>query len=72
MADLRSMAAPFVVSGPSGVAIRTRLKGLRVEDEYVLAAVGEHLGSLAAGDLKQRCVTGLATTMVGGRSASGG
>ncbi|MEU8002184.1 hypothetical protein AB0B66_13555 [Catellatospora sp. NPDC049111] len=53
------MAAPFVVSGPSGVAIRTRLKGLRVEDEYVLAAVGEHLGSLAAGDLKQRCADGL-------------
>ncbi|WP_203736455.1 hypothetical protein, partial [Catellatospora chokoriensis] len=59
MADLRPIAAPFVVPGPSGVAIRTRLKNLTAQDEMVLRVVGAHLGSLAAGDLKQRCADGL-------------
>jgi IS605 OrfB family transposase len=57
---LRTVAPSFVVSGPSGVAIRTRLKGLSAEDEQVLCLVGAHLGSLAAADLKSRCVDGLA------------
>lgn len=57
---LRAIAPSFVVPGPSGVSIRTRLKGLSAEDERVLRLVGAHLGSLAAGDLKARCVDGLA------------
>jgi IS605 OrfB family transposase len=57
---LRTVAPSFVVPGPSGVAIRTRLKGLSAEDEHVLRLVGAHLGSLAAGDLKSRCADGLA------------
>ncbi|GAA0213684.1 IS200/IS605 family element transposase accessory protein TnpB [Actinomadura nitritigenes] len=52
-------AAPFVVAGPSGVAVRDRLKGLTVEDERVLRLVGAHLGSLAGRDLKARCADGL-------------
>ncbi|GHJ49497.1 transposase [Catellatospora sp. TT07R-123] len=59
MADLRSIAAPFVASGPSGVAVRDRLKGLTGEDERVLRLVGVHLGSLAGGDLRRRCADGL-------------
>src|SRR6266702_7773545 len=55
---LRSIAAPFVVSGPSGVSIRDRLKHLTPEDEQVLRLVGAHLGSLASGDLKARCADG--------------
>ncbi|WP_246203795.1 IS200/IS605 family accessory protein TnpB-related protein [Streptomyces tailanensis] len=53
------MAAPFVVSGPSGVAIRTRLKSLSAGDETVLCLVGDLLGSLASRDLKARCAAGL-------------
>ncbi|MGX1503112.1 UNVERIFIED_CONTAM: IS605 OrfB family transposase [Streptomyces graminofaciens] len=56
---LREVAAPFVVTGPSGVAVRDRLKGLTPEDEEVLRLVGAHLGSLASRDLKARCVEGL-------------
>ncbi len=52
------MAAPFVAPGPSGVAIRTRLKGLTCGDEEVLGLVGGHLGSLASRDLKARCSAG--------------
>ncbi|MER5337505.1 IS200/IS605 family accessory protein TnpB-related protein [Micromonospora sp. NPDC002717] len=59
MADLRPIDAPFVASGPSGVAIRDRLKGLTGEDEKVLRLVGGHLGTLAGKDLKARCGTGL-------------
>lgn len=59
MADLRPIAAPFLAPGPSGVAVRTRLKGLTPEDENVLRLVGGHLGSLASKDLKVRCVEGL-------------
>src|SRR5256885_1845193 len=55
----RGFAVPFVVSGPSGVAIRARLKGLSADDEMVLRAVGAHLGALASRDLKARCVDGL-------------
>ncbi|MFJ9007821.1 IS200/IS605 family accessory protein TnpB-related protein [Streptomyces canus] len=59
MGELRSIAAPFVVSGPSGVAVRTRLKPLAPGDEEVLRLVGAHLGSLASRDLKARCRDGL-------------
>ncbi|GAA4052950.1 IS200/IS605 family accessory protein TnpB-related protein [Streptomyces shaanxiensis] len=53
------MAASFVASGPSGVAIRTRLKHLAPDDEKVLRLVGAHLGSLASKDLRARCRDGL-------------
>ncbi|MEU5725794.1 hypothetical protein ABZ783_28760, partial [Micromonospora sp. NPDC047738] len=59
MGELRPIDAPFVAVGPSGVAIRDRLKGLASEDEEVLRLVGDHLGRLAGKDLKARCVTGL-------------
>jgi hypothetical protein len=56
--QLRAIAPPFVALGPSGVAIRDRLKGLTPQDEKVLCLMGEHLGSLASLDLKQRCADG--------------
>jgi IS605 OrfB family transposase len=61
MADspLRTIADPFVALGPSGVAIRDRLKHLTTQDEKVLRLVGAHLGSLASKDLKARCADGL-------------
>ncbi|MEU6198232.1 IS200/IS605 family accessory protein TnpB-related protein, partial [Streptomyces sp. NPDC047061] len=59
MGGLREVAVPFVVPGPSGVAIRDRLKGLTPGDEEVLRLVGGHLGSLASRDLKARCRDGL-------------
>ncbi|MFE9937805.1 IS200/IS605 family accessory protein TnpB-related protein [Streptomyces hirsutus] len=55
---LRKLAAPFVVPGPSGVAIRTRLRRLTPADEEVLRRVGAHLGALACRDLKARCHDG--------------
>ncbi|TDC88194.1 transposase [Actinomadura sp. 7K507] len=57
---MRPIDAPFVAAGPSGVAIRTRLKGLALQDENVLREVGAHLGSLAGRDLKARCRAGTA------------
>ncbi|GAA3831006.1 hypothetical protein GCM10022206_81940 [Streptomyces chiangmaiensis] len=57
--SLRTIAAPFVAVGPSGVAIRTRLGHLRADDEQVLRLVGMHLGSLASRDLKRRCAEGV-------------
>ncbi|THA22570.1 transposase, partial [Streptomyces sp. A1277] len=59
MADLRSLTAPFVALGPSGVAVRARLKDLAHEDRNVLRLVSAHLGSLASMDLKARCAEGL-------------
>ncbi|MFF7987432.1 hypothetical protein ACFZDK_51630, partial [Streptomyces sp. NPDC007901] len=59
MGGLREVVAPFVLPGPSGVAVRARLKGLTGGDEQVLGLVGGHLGSLACGDLKARCAAGL-------------
>ena len=56
---LRSIADPYPVAGPTGVAVRTRLKHLTTQDEKVLRLVGAHLGSLAATDLKARCADGL-------------
>ncbi|MFF9015941.1 recombinase family protein [Streptomyces sp. NPDC014870] len=55
---LRTVEDPFVALGPSGVAVRDRLKHLNAEDEKVLRLVGEHLGRLASLDLKQRCADG--------------
>jgi IS605 OrfB family transposase len=56
---LRTVAESFVASGPTGVAVRTRLKGLAPGDEKVLRLVGAYLGSLAARDLAARCRDGL-------------
>jgi IS605 OrfB family transposase len=56
---VRELAAPFVVPGPSGVAVQDRLKGLTVADEKVLRLVGDLLGTLASRDLKARCAAGL-------------
>jgi hypothetical protein len=51
-APFRPIRAPFVVQGATGVAIRDRLKNLTGQDERVLRAVGAHLGTLAARDLR--------------------
>ncbi|MFI8948363.1 IS200/IS605 family accessory protein TnpB-related protein [Streptomyces sp. NPDC053750] len=59
MGGLRKLAAPFVALGPSGVAVRTRLKQLTATDVEVLRQVGAHLGALASRDLKARCRDGL-------------
>src|SRR5262249_46265223 len=56
---LRSITPPSVVPGPSGVAVRDRLRGLTAADERVLRLVGAHLGGLASKDLKARCADGL-------------
>src|ERR1039458_1814017 len=56
-ASLRSIAPPFVVAAPSGARVRTRL-ALGAQDDFVLRAVGTHLGSLAGCDLAQRCHEG--------------
>ncbi|WP_240634368.1 MULTISPECIES: transposase [Streptomyces] len=56
------MAEPFVASGPTGVAVHTRLKHLTSGDEEVLRLVGAHLGALASKDLKSRCREGLEHT----------
>ncbi|MFE3553309.1 IS200/IS605 family accessory protein TnpB-related protein [Streptomyces sp. NPDC059193] len=56
--QLRTIDAPFVALGPSGVAIRDRLKHLTLRDEKVLRLVGEHLGHLASLDLAARCTDG--------------
>ncbi|MFF4354643.1 IS200/IS605 family accessory protein TnpB-related protein [Streptomyces sp. NPDC001530] len=55
---LRELAASFVVPGPTGVAIRDRLR-VSEADAAVLAEVGVFLGSLAAGDLAERSRQGL-------------
>src|SRR5258708_27548364 len=54
---LREIAAPFVVAGPTGARVRTRLRPDR-RDVEVLAALGRYLGSLAGADLTQRCRQG--------------
>jgi IS605 OrfB family transposase len=55
---LRTIDAPFVAPGPSGVALRTRIKGMSARDEQVLWETGTLLGRLAAADLKARCAAG--------------
>ncbi|WP_437019803.1 IS200/IS605 family accessory protein TnpB-related protein [Streptomyces sp. enrichment culture] len=59
MRGLRKIGSPFVVPGPSGIAVRDRLKHLTAEDEHVLRLVGDHLGTLASRDLKARCAARL-------------
>ncbi|MFG2568432.1 IS200/IS605 family accessory protein TnpB-related protein [Streptomyces sp. NPDC048567] len=59
MGGAREVAASFVVAGPSGVAVRGRLKHLTGQDERVLRAVGAYQGGLASRDLKARCADGL-------------
>jgi len=61
---LRELAASFVVSGPTGVAIRDRLR-VSEQDAAVLAEVGVFLGSLAAGDLAERSRQGLSHDAAG-------
>lgn len=56
---VRELAASFVAPGPSGVAVRDRLKHLTAQDEHVLRAIGAHQGALASRDLKARCADGL-------------
>ncbi|MBT2452071.1 IS200/IS605 family accessory protein TnpB-related protein [Streptomyces sp. ISL-43] len=56
---LRAIDDPFVALGPSGVAIRDRIR-VSAADEKVLRLVGDHMGSLAALDLKTRCSQGFA------------
>ncbi|MFH9005571.1 IS200/IS605 family accessory protein TnpB-related protein [Streptomyces afghaniensis] len=59
MSGPRELVAPFVVPGPSGVAIRARLR-LSEADTAVLHEVGTFLGSLAAADLAVRSRHGTA------------
>jgi IS605 OrfB family transposase len=56
-ASLRPIADPFVAAVPAGVRVRTRLR-VSAQDEAVLRAAGEHLGSLAGQDLAARCAEG--------------
>ncbi len=55
---MREVAAPFVVPGPTGTAIRARLR-VSDTDTAVLAEVGVFLGGLAAGDFVVRSRQGL-------------
>jgi hypothetical protein len=55
---LRRIADPFVAPGPSGVAIRDRLR-MSAAEAHVLRQIGAHLGCLAARDLAVRCREGL-------------
>ncbi|MET9519803.1 IS200/IS605 family accessory protein TnpB-related protein [Streptomyces sp. NPDC002994] len=55
---MRELAASFVVPGPSGVAIRDRLR-VSDADKRVLSEVGMFLGALASGDLAARARQGL-------------
>ncbi|WP_422804760.1 hypothetical protein [Streptomyces noursei] len=54
MGGLRELTDPFVVPGPSGLAVRARLR-VSETDAAVLRKVGAFLGSLAAHDLAVRC-----------------
>jgi hypothetical protein len=61
---LRELRPSFVVPGPSGVAVRDRLR-VSEADAAVLREVGVFLGSLAAGDLAVRSRQGLAHDAAG-------
>lgn len=54
---LRQIAGPFVVAGPAGARVRTRL-ALCDADGLMLSAVGAHLGALAGADLGVHCGQG--------------
>ncbi|WP_405621037.1 IS200/IS605 family accessory protein TnpB-related protein [Streptomyces sp. NBC_00076] len=64
MGGLRELVAAFVVPGPAGVAVRDRLR-VSEADAAVLTEVGAFLGSLAAGDLAERCRQGRAHDAAG-------
>ncbi|MCX4453455.1 transposase [Streptomyces sp. NBC_01340] len=64
MGGLRELRPSFVVPGPSGVAVRDRLR-VSEADAAVLREVGVFLGSLAAGDLAVRSRQGLAHDAAG-------
>ncbi|WUW98730.1 transposase [Streptomyces sp. NBC_01450] len=64
MGGLRELRPSFVVPGPSGVAIRDRLR-VSEADAAVLREVGVFLGSLAVGDLAVRSRQGLAHDVAG-------
>jgi hypothetical protein len=53
----RDIASPFVVGGPCGVRVRTRLR-VSADDAAVLWQVGAWLGGLAGRDLAARCRQG--------------
>jgi hypothetical protein len=53
MSKLRAISAPFVAAAPAGARVRSRVRASG-QDAHVLAAVGVHLGSLAAADLAAR------------------
>lgn len=53
MRESRALTEPFVVPGPTGVSIRTRLR-VTPADAAVLTEVGEFLGSQASRDLMAR------------------
>src|SRR5919201_7079441 len=59
MGEIRAISPAYVADGPTGVNIRTRIKGMTPQDETVLRLVGEHLGHLASRDLAQRVHDGL-------------
>lgn len=59
VSGLRAPTTPFVAPGPSGVAVRDRLKHLTPEDGRVLRLGGAHLGSLASRDLTVVCGSGM-------------
>jgi len=54
---LRPIAAPFVVTAPTGARVRTRLV-VNDTDAAVLSELGRYLGSLAGHDLARRCREG--------------
>jgi hypothetical protein len=57
VSGLRLIAGPFVAAAPAGTRVRARLR-VSPQDEAVLRAAGNHLGSLAGGDLAARCAEG--------------
>ena len=57
VSGLRLIADPFVAAAPAGARVRARLR-VSPQDEAVLRAAGNHLGSLAGGDLAARCAEG--------------
>src|SRR5271167_2683263 len=57
VSGLRLIAGPFVAAAPAGARVRARLR-VSGQDEAVLRAAGNHLGSLAGGDLAARCAEG--------------
>ncbi|MEU5424739.1 IS200/IS605 family accessory protein TnpB-related protein [Streptomyces olivoreticuli] len=73
MADcgLRPIEVPFVAPGPSGVAVRDRLKGLTPEDEKVRCQLA-HIQSLEAGVGMVRRRLSLPVGKKGSKRAPGG